>query len=912
MGDDNTGDATCVNGFDDLILSPGVQGTGGLVHNADCGILRKGAGDFEPLALSAGEVPAAVQQLVEEAALTGDDIVVDAGVPGSEGDLEVLNGIVPHLDILADSVLKEGNILVDDADRAGEHIPVDILQRHAVEGNGAAPGTVEAGDQLGQGGFAAAGAPHEGDLLAGLYRHGEVRDLGLAQAGVAEGDVLQFNGAGELLVFGGLFPGLEGGILRIAHDVVHALHLGGHLLHALPGGDQLRRGSHEGGQEALEGHDHTGGKLALDDQQHAEAQHRDVRSCGDGGRQGTQEEVQPGVGNRLGIDAGLVAGPAAEKAVLGAAGLDGLNHGDTGHGGGGELRRVALLHAGDVHTLRRDQGGNDQVQDDGSHADGGQHRAVMDHDHQVEDHHRGLDGQGCEGLYQGGGNARVGGLAVSDVTAQPLGEKLHGQAQHLPEVGGAAIGSHLALDLEGVDRGDPGDDDTDQCEEQEQQDEGRQPFRVGAGKQPVQEGPGEGRLDDAQQGCDGGGQDHEGHCRAGPLQALFCVGQDGFGFAGGGKAFAGLKAQADTGEFPVELFPFHLYPAPGRVVDDCAIPLEAAEHNKVVETPVDDAGEGAFLLQVLGLHAPGIGGQAVTAGSNQDVLCAGAVHGNAAVHTGLLQRNPVFIVMHNHGQRGRAAFQRLHLHDHGHLRHTLDDGRRYLLFQAEHLAASLLQKQGDRPQVLLDGRTGINAVLQVRISRNQHNGIADRETAGPEHTQARAFGYDKHFIFTGGVQRVFLSVQYKPALGQDAVHLVIGDIADCLSAFHGDRHLGGSPDMAEDTPQDGAHQQADDSGKHQPHPGRGDSEIIVQALRGFHGFQAFFTEQFDLCLFRHSFQPLSTCSCTYMKSIPNIIHIHKKEISERDKRQGTGTKGKISAGIFRFSWCFSYCGMFIL
>ena len=57
-----------------------------MVHLArwdtDCGILGKGSGDLQPLALAAGEVPAAVEQLVEEAALAGDDIVVDAGVPG--------------------------------------------------------------------------------------------------------------------------------------------------------------------------------------------------------------------------------------------------------------------------------------------------------------------------------------------------------------------------------------------------------------------------------------------------------------------------------------------------------------------------------------------------------------------------------------------------------------------------------------------------------------------------------------------------------------------------------------------------------------------------------------------------------------------------------------------------------------
>ena len=95
--------------------------------------------------------------------------------------------------------------------------------------------------------------------------------------------------------------------------------------------------------------------------------------------------------------------------VLRTAGLDGLNHGDAAHGGGGEFGGVPLLHPGDVHPLGGDEGGYRQVQHDGSHADGCQEGTVMDHDHQVEDHHARLDGQGREGLHLGAGNGGVGG-----------------------------------------------------------------------------------------------------------------------------------------------------------------------------------------------------------------------------------------------------------------------------------------------------------------------------------------------------------------------------------------------------------------------------------------------------------------------------------------------------------------------
>ena len=109
-----------------------------------------------------------------ETALTDHDIVIDARVACSQDHFEILNGIVPHANVLRDGIFKEGDILIDDTDRTGEDIAVDLPDRHAVKCDGTAPGLVEPGDQLGQGGFAAARPADNGNLLPRLDGQGEI------------------------------------------------------------------------------------------------------------------------------------------------------------------------------------------------------------------------------------------------------------------------------------------------------------------------------------------------------------------------------------------------------------------------------------------------------------------------------------------------------------------------------------------------------------------------------------------------------------------------------------------------------------------------------------------------------------------------------------------------------------------
>ena len=622
VGDDDAGDAALCDGVDDLVLRLRVQGGRRLVHDADGRILGEGAGDFEPLALAAGQVAAAVQQLVRKAALARVDVVENVRVARGQDDLEILDAVVPHLDIVGNGVLKQRDVLINDAHRAGKHVAVDFVQRYAPKGDGAAPGLIQARNQLGQRGFAAAGPADKRDLLAGLDGHGEVGDLRLAQAGIAKGDVFELDGAGELFILGRLRSGREAVVLSVAHHIVHALHLSDHLLKGLTRVDQGGGRSHERAQEALKRHHHADRKLAADDQQYAEPEHGEVCEACDGRGDGAQDQIQARVANGLRVDAGLVSGPAPEIAVFRAAGFDGLDHPYAGHGGRGQLRAVALLHARDVYPLSGDQHGDRHVQEDRADADQRHDPVVANHDDQIEYHHGRVQHQRRERVDQCAGDGRVGGLPVGDVGGEALGEKLHGQAQNLPQICSAANGSQLALNAQRIHRGDPGHRDADEDQHAKAQHERQQPFGIPARQQPVEENAAEHRLDDAQEGADGRSQHDEGRGDAGALQALLGVGKHRFALSGGAEGLRRLKGQADSGELPVKFLPFH-GDAPTRgIVQNGTLSLKAAQYDEMVEAPVDDAGEGTLLQQRFRVQTPRLRLHAVAARGEQYVFGA--------------------------------------------------------------------------------------------------------------------------------------------------------------------------------------------------------------------------------------------------------------------------------------------------
>ena len=142
VGDYDTGDSSVADGSDDFMLCLGVQGRCSLIQNTDGGVLRHGPGYFNTLTFSARKIPAAFQDLMIIAAVPLDNIVMDTGVSGRQDHLKILNGLVPHLNIVGDAVFKKSNILIYDRNRSGKYIPVNLINGHAVIRYGPAPGLV--------------------------------------------------------------------------------------------------------------------------------------------------------------------------------------------------------------------------------------------------------------------------------------------------------------------------------------------------------------------------------------------------------------------------------------------------------------------------------------------------------------------------------------------------------------------------------------------------------------------------------------------------------------------------------------------------------------------------------------------------------------------------------------------------
>ena len=180
---------------------------------------------------------------------------------------------------------------------------------------------------------------------------------------------------------------MEGRIVRVLHHILDALHLGAHLHQALSRRDQRPDRPAEAGQEPLKLGDHAHGELTVHGQpcpgdgDGAAAHHRY-----DGGDQ-TQYLFHPGRAHLLGVDAGLISGPASKEAVFRAAGFNRLNHLNAGDGGAGQLAPIPHLHPAQVDALLRNNTGHCHVDRDGDKPQQGQLPAVSNHHHKVKHHH---------------------------------------------------------------------------------------------------------------------------------------------------------------------------------------------------------------------------------------------------------------------------------------------------------------------------------------------------------------------------------------------------------------------------------------------------------------------------------------------------------------------------------------------
>ena len=87
--------------------------------------------------------------------------------------------------IFGDGAIEQKCILADDAEQAAVAVEPDVFQRDAIEADVAAGGTVEPGDEIGDGGFTGAAGADEGYGGSGGYDQREIVD-DFAIVGVAE------------------------------------------------------------------------------------------------------------------------------------------------------------------------------------------------------------------------------------------------------------------------------------------------------------------------------------------------------------------------------------------------------------------------------------------------------------------------------------------------------------------------------------------------------------------------------------------------------------------------------------------------------------------------------------------------------------------------------------------------------
>ncbi len=279
------------------LLGSGVEAGGGFIEDHEAGVVEEDAGESEELGLARREAGGAGGKPRIEAGGEGAEPFVEAEVGKHLLYFGVGDGAVEKGEVVAHAGVEYLDVLGDQTDVATQVFDEGIAQVDAAELDRACRGVVEAENEAGDGGFAAARATEEAQHFAGAEIEGDIaQDKVVGVVFVAEGHAVEVEGEGA----GG--DGGAGAILEDAvgvEKVVDAGDTGGGLLEVLHlAGDLLHRVAEEGGvvEGDIEG---TDGDLALDEE---------VAANAEGGGEAEEEE-----------DEGAVPGDAADhggKALL--------------------------------------------------------------------------------------------------------------------------------------------------------------------------------------------------------------------------------------------------------------------------------------------------------------------------------------------------------------------------------------------------------------------------------------------------------------------------------------------------------------------------------------------------------------------------------------------------------------------
>ena len=273
VGDDDGGAALAqfVQGGLDPLLGDGVQGGGGLVQHQNLRIFQEHPGDGDPLLLAAGEhdPPFADVAVITVGQL--HDLIMYLGTHRRLHDL-LVGGVGPAVaDVLPDGAGKHEHILLDDTDVPAQAALGHIPHVHPVHLYAAGTHVVKPGQQLAEGGLAAAGGTYHRQALAGFNVQVDILQHRHAVA-VIKAHMLVVHPAFHAAQLHGAGPVLDGGLgahqLQEAGEAGAAVHI---LLGKL---GQPPDGGDKGGHIQGEGHQVDIVHLLLHDQQAAHGDHQ--------------------------------------------------------------------------------------------------------------------------------------------------------------------------------------------------------------------------------------------------------------------------------------------------------------------------------------------------------------------------------------------------------------------------------------------------------------------------------------------------------------------------------------------------------------------------------------------------------------------------------------------------------------
>ena len=166
VGDDDHRSAALPDSLHHLFFFHGIECAGGLVEYENHRFACQCRGYLYSLSLSARQVAATLDEPRVESLGPGDDVLAYAGIHAGHVHGEILDGVVPHLDILGDGIVEEDDMLVDDGHGVDKLLAADVLPFPSVKKQLPAPGFIQSRNQFRYGALAASRGAHDGHAPA--------------------------------------------------------------------------------------------------------------------------------------------------------------------------------------------------------------------------------------------------------------------------------------------------------------------------------------------------------------------------------------------------------------------------------------------------------------------------------------------------------------------------------------------------------------------------------------------------------------------------------------------------------------------------------------------------------------------------------------------------------------------------